>query len=370
MENIGDILKKSREEKGYSLVDMQRETKLQQKYLSALENNQLDSLPGEMYYDSFVRQYAQALGLNGDQLLANKESQTSDDVPSVFLSDDGIYAPDGDFEDESSQLDEQVDYEAQRQAASEKLMESLREEAATQEEDEEVDPYKPEDESHESPQEETEAFDPVLTPESESDQAEQDDQAEEYDSYQENESSNRSFFERYGCSILIILFLVISALLLFFYFNSNSSPSNESLELESEQVQESSLSEEADPNEQVSENSPDEEASGEVSIEQIEADGSNGVYRLNADETEEFMVSISALGDTAWVSILSDDQQLRQGNIEDGDTMEVLVEGNPSVITIQAGNAAATSIEINGSSLEFPAENAGNPAQTLTINVE
>ena len=77
MKNIGDILRKTREEKGYSLVDMQRETKLQQRYLSALENNQLDSLPGDIYYDSFVRQYAQALGLDGDDLLADREAQLS-----------------------------------------------------------------------------------------------------------------------------------------------------------------------------------------------------------------------------------------------------------------------------------------------------
>ena len=110
--------------------------------------------------------------------------------------------------------------------------------------------------------------------------------------------------------------------------------------------------------------------SPQVSIEQIEADGSNGVYRMSADEAEEFMVSISASGDSSWVSVSSDDQQLRQGVVEDGDMMEVLVEGDASTITIQAGNAEATSIEINGSALEFPPENAGTPAQILTINVE
>lgn len=378
MKNIGDILKKAREEKGYSLVDMQRETKLQHKYLSALENNQLDSLPGDMYYDSFVKQYAQALGLDGDELLINKESPMSDETPSAFLNDDGIYAPNGDFEDESSQLDEQVDYEAQRQAASEKLMESLKEETADQEKSKELDNYDLADGSGQSlqtedatdefdqeNQEEIESFDPIVTYEADLEQ--DDDEEKVYDKDEEDESQNRSFFEKFGCSLLILLFLVIAALLIFFYFNSNSSTSNEPLESESEQVQESSVDEEApDPASEQTE----EEVSPQVSIEQIEADGSNGIYRMNADEAEEFMVSISASGDSSWVSVSSDDQQLRQGVVEDGDMMEVLVEGDASTITIQAGNAEATSIEINGSALEFPPENAGNPAQILTINVE
>lgn len=378
MKNIGDVLKKAREEKGYSLVDMQRETKLQHKYLSALENNQLDSLPGDMYYDSFVKQYAQALGLDGDELLINKESPMSDETPSAFLNDDGIYAPNGDFEDESSQLDEQVDYEAQRQAASEKLMESLKEETADQEKSKELDNYDLADGSGQSlqtedatdefdqeNQEEIESFDPIVTYEADLEQ--DDDEEKVYDKDEEDESQNRSFFEKFGCSLLILLFLVIAALLIFFYFNSNSSTSNEPLESESEQVQESSVDEEApDPASEQTE----EEVSPQVSIEQIEADGSNGIYRMNADEAEEFMVSISASGDSSWVSVSSDDQQLRQGVVEDGDMMEVLVEGDASTITIQAGNAEATSIEINGSALEFPPENAGNPAQILTINVE
>lgn len=378
MKNIGDILKKAREEKGYSLVDMQRETKLQHKYLSSLENNQLDSLPGDMYYDSFVKQYAQALGLDGDELLINKESPMSDETPSAFLNDDGIYAPNGDFEDESSQLDEQVDYEAQRQAASEKLMESLKEETADQEKSKELDNYDLADGSGQSlqtedatdefdqeNQEEIESFDPIVTYEADLEQ--DDDEEKVYDKDEEDESQNRSFFEKFGCSLLILLFLVIAALLIFFYFNSNSSTSNEPLESESEQVQESSVDEEApDPASEQTE----EEVSPQVSIEQIEADGSNGIYRMNADEAEEFMVSISASGDSSWVSVSSDDQQLRQGVVEDGDMMEVLVEGDASTITIQAGNAEATSIEINGSALEFPPENAGNPAQILTINVE
>lgn len=378
MKNIGDVLKKAREEKGYSLVDMQRETKLQHKYLSALENNQLDSLPGDMYYDSFVKQYAQALGLDGDELLINKESPMSDEAPSAFLNDDGIYAPNGDFEDESSQLDEQVDYEAQRQAASEKLMESLKEETADQEKSKELDNYDLADGSGQSlqtedaadefdqeNQEEIESFDPIVTYEADLEQ--DDDEEKVYDKGEEDESQNRSFFEKFGCSLLILLFLVIASLLIFFYFNSNSSTSNEPLESESEQVQESSVDEEApDPASEQTE----EEVSPQVSIEQIEADGSNGVYRMSADEAEEFMVSISASGDSSWVSVSSDDQQLRQGVVEDGDMMEVLVEGDASTITIQAGNAEATSIEINGSALEFPPENAGTPAQILTINVE
>lgn len=379
MKNIGDILRKTREEKGYSLVDMQRETKLQQRYLSALENNQLDSLPGDIYYDSFVRQYAQALGLDGDDLLADREAQLSDETPSIVLSDDGIHGPAGDWEEENSRPDEPLDYEAQRQAASEKLMESLKEEEAAQEKNEGAGEDIPEDEAAAVPVTEE--------PVSDWDHLDQVDREKAYtqnpivnyernsvEDKQADEEPEPSFFKRYGCSIFTLLLLILTALLLFFYFNSNSGVSNEPLE--TEQSQESSLEEEtSDPasepaEESVEEEEPAEETAPEVTIEQIEADGSNGIYRMDAGGADEFMVAISAEGDSAWVSIESDGQQLRQGVVEEGDTMEVPVAGDASTIVIQAGNAEATSIEINGSALEFPTENVGSPTQVLTINIE
>lgn len=383
MKNIADILRKTREEKGYSLVDMQRETKLQQRYLSALENNQLDSLPGDIYYDSFVRQYAQALGLDADDLLANKEAQPSDGGPSIVLSDDGIYGPAGDWEEESTQPEEPVDYEAQRQAASEKLMESLKEEEAAQEKNEEAAEDIPEDEIGAAAVPVTEE---AVSEEPVSDHLDREDPEKAYTqnpivNYERNpvedkpadEKQEPSFFGRYGCSIFTLLLLVLAALLLFFYFSSNSGVSNEPLEIETEQGLESVLEEETpEPAEEsiIEEEEPAEEVSSQVTIEQIEADGSNGIYRMDAGGAEEFMVSISAGGDSAWVSIEADGQQLRQGVVEEGDVMEVPVGGDASTIVIQAGNADATSIEINGSALEFPSENTGNPTQVLTINIE
>jgi len=48
--------------------EVERRTKIRAKYLRAMENEEWDLLPGEVYVKSFLRTYAQALGLDGKTL--------------------------------------------------------------------------------------------------------------------------------------------------------------------------------------------------------------------------------------------------------------------------------------------------------------
>ena len=77
MTELGRILKEAREAKGLSLDDLQQITKIQKRYLIGIEEGNYDMMPGKFYVRAFIKQYAEAVGLDAEQLFA--EHQT--DIP-------------------------------------------------------------------------------------------------------------------------------------------------------------------------------------------------------------------------------------------------------------------------------------------------
>lgn len=69
MESLGNFLKKEREKKGYSLEEAQEETKIQVRYLKALEEEKFEILPGEVFTKGFLRSYADFLGLSSEEIM-------------------------------------------------------------------------------------------------------------------------------------------------------------------------------------------------------------------------------------------------------------------------------------------------------------
>src|SRR5262249_55899955 len=62
--------KRERASRGISLQEISGYTRIGVRQLQALEEGQLDRLPGGIFNRSFVRQYARYLGLNEDQLVS------------------------------------------------------------------------------------------------------------------------------------------------------------------------------------------------------------------------------------------------------------------------------------------------------------
>ena len=75
---IGQKLHDARVAKGYTLDDLQKNTKIQKRYLIAIEDNDFDALPGEFYVRAFVKQYADSVGLDGTELLSQFETKLPD----------------------------------------------------------------------------------------------------------------------------------------------------------------------------------------------------------------------------------------------------------------------------------------------------
>lgn len=70
MESIGSRLKLSRETKGISIEQAQKDTRIHSKILKALEEDRLDEAASSpLYIKSFLKKYAQYLGLDGSSLV-------------------------------------------------------------------------------------------------------------------------------------------------------------------------------------------------------------------------------------------------------------------------------------------------------------
>src|SRR2546428_2842441 len=62
---IGNALRSVRERRGLELREVERETRIRERYLAALEEERFERLPARAYAKGFLRVYADFLGLDG-----------------------------------------------------------------------------------------------------------------------------------------------------------------------------------------------------------------------------------------------------------------------------------------------------------------
>jgi cytoskeleton protein RodZ len=66
---FGQALRDAREDLGVSLSDAERETRINRRYLEALENEDASAMPPAVYTRGFIRTYCQYLGLNPEGMM-------------------------------------------------------------------------------------------------------------------------------------------------------------------------------------------------------------------------------------------------------------------------------------------------------------
>ena len=69
MASIGETLREARMRQQLDIADVESRTKIRAKYLRALENEEFGMLPGPTFVKTFLRTYAEALGLDPYRLL-------------------------------------------------------------------------------------------------------------------------------------------------------------------------------------------------------------------------------------------------------------------------------------------------------------
>ncbi|GAA0366011.1 helix-turn-helix domain-containing protein [Bacillus horti] len=69
MSELGKLLKQKRLEQDISMEKLQEETKIRKRYIEAIEQGEYNILPGQFYARAFIKSYAEAVGLNPEEIL-------------------------------------------------------------------------------------------------------------------------------------------------------------------------------------------------------------------------------------------------------------------------------------------------------------
>ncbi|MHC0037132.1 RodZ domain-containing protein [Pseudoneobacillus sp. C159] len=80
---LGNRLKEAREAKGITLDELQNLTKIQKRYLLGIEEGNYKIMPGKFYIRAFIKQYAEAVDLNPEEIF----DLYKEDVPSIVSTE-------------------------------------------------------------------------------------------------------------------------------------------------------------------------------------------------------------------------------------------------------------------------------------------
>jgi transcriptional regulator with XRE-family HTH domain len=91
MNSVGAILRTERERQGRETAEIAEELCITQRYLRAIEKDDLKNLPGTFFYKSFVKQYAAILGVDEKQIQAGVAALTAAEDPLPLPGGDTRY---------------------------------------------------------------------------------------------------------------------------------------------------------------------------------------------------------------------------------------------------------------------------------------
>ena len=80
MGDLGDRLRNARIEKNLTLLDVEEATKIRNKYLQALEEENFDVIPGRTYIKGFLRIYSKFLDIDPEEIISEFELIYSPDI--------------------------------------------------------------------------------------------------------------------------------------------------------------------------------------------------------------------------------------------------------------------------------------------------
>jgi cytoskeleton protein RodZ len=86
MGDVGTKLRSERERLGIGIDQIEAETHIRAKFLLAIEEERFDILPGPAYVRAFVRGYAEQLGLDSQELVAELNARPGMDDDTVMIA--------------------------------------------------------------------------------------------------------------------------------------------------------------------------------------------------------------------------------------------------------------------------------------------
>lgn len=94
MDELGNILREAREAKGLTLAEVQKATRINTRFVEALESSDYSALPTPVHVRGFLRNYARFLELNPEPLLDRYSASQNQKRSSILSRGSGSITPD------------------------------------------------------------------------------------------------------------------------------------------------------------------------------------------------------------------------------------------------------------------------------------
>lgn len=93
LHSTGETLRRAREQKGLSLEDIAKKTRIPQRHLASIESGDFDALPGRTYAIGFAKSYARAVGLIDASIGSQLRSEMDEQGHVAYQPESSGYAP-------------------------------------------------------------------------------------------------------------------------------------------------------------------------------------------------------------------------------------------------------------------------------------
>lgn len=320
MDELGQKLRQARIDKGYTIDDLQQITKIQKRYLLAIEEGNFDQLPGKFYVNAFIKQYAQTVGLDGQALLneyqgapVNNENTSEKAESSNEVSEDDSEKKSG----VSRALNEQ------KTSGLERLRGYL-------------------------PQIIIIAVVLILI-------------IGIYSiALNHRNGSNQSATASSSTSSVKVTDERKS---------SSKSAEKSSKKEASKKASESSLSSKSSSSKQSSKSSS---KSDELKISKVKgtASASAQTYQIKNYPTSDNTVNVSATSSSTWITITANGSTLWQGSVTASAPQSVQLPNGITSFIVTSGNAAVTELTINDTTVKLPSSASANTVQNYTFQID
>lgn len=280
---IGKKLHDARVAKGYTLDDLQKNTKIQKRYLIAIEDNDFDSLPGEFYVRAFVKQYADSVGLDGSELLSQFDTKLPD-------TEDPEY------------VDRVNDDNPETRSAQRKV---------------------------EARNDKLRRYIPII-------------------------------------SVSVVVLIILIAI---WVAAARSTRNTAKTQIETSKVSVSGNKSTSSKSSSTKKPKTTKKSSG-VTFKKVTASGSNITYQVTGT-SGKVPLKIAATGTaSAWTSVSADGTSLWQASLTSGKSHTISLPSSTSTVTINAGNAEATQITVDGKKLKLAAPLNSGSTQVRVITLQ
>lgn len=86
MIEVGEYLRQVRERLGFSVYDVEKETKILSRYITMMEEGNFEGLPGHAYAIGFLRSYAKFLGIESDEMVRVYKEKYPDEEANFIIN--------------------------------------------------------------------------------------------------------------------------------------------------------------------------------------------------------------------------------------------------------------------------------------------